>query len=477
MLRPPTNAARPPRPVQWTPVAAAPYLGRMHHARLIARATRCLPVLAAAWLGASRAAPCLEPLPPPPAPPPGWQATEQLSSPATGPVTTSAPALAVNAKGTVLVAWHARQPKPLTQPPVYEDRVQVARHTRCEGWTSGTLGPALSLPPQGAPVEAAIDAQGRAWVAWRAALPGHTPLVVSEAAPGGDFDFGSVVAAGAMSDLPITYRLGVTGNGEAFLAWTDSQQGLQLVRRPSAGAWTAPLQLEGPATVYTLSFGLAVSTGGSAVVHWSTGDFKGHVRRYAGGWSAVHHLAAQPSLPGPLAVDATGRAVVVRWQIGKSPRVSDYDPAFGWSPDVAVAGFERSLGVALDSSGRAVMFGGPAGNGIAVVRRPDGAWRAPAVMGGIDGWPQVYQEPVADIGIDGNGRALMVWLESGVVWARHHRGECTGWNLNCGWGPTVALSAGPLPAEGRPRAAVAADGRAVVVWRQGTDLFLRRYQP
>lgn len=97
--------------------------------------------------------------------------------------------------------------------------------------------------------------------------------------------------------------------------------------------------------------------------------------------------------------------------------------------------------------------------------------------GGIAEWPEVYDEPLADLGIDGQGRALVVWHEAGVIWARHHRGECTGLTFNCGWGPAVAVSEGPLAAVGRPRAAVWADGRAVVVWRQGTDIYLRRYQP
>ena len=112
-----------------------------------------------------------------------------------------------------------------------------------------------------------------------------------------------------------------------------------------------------------------------------------------------------------------------------------------------------------------------------IVWRPDGAWRAPVVMGGIADWPKLHHDGVLDVGIDGLGRALVVWHEANVIWARHHRGECSGLTLNCGWGPATALSTGPVAAVGRPRVAVWADGRAVVVWRQGSDVYLRRYQP
>lgn len=446
------------------------------------RVARALwPALAAWVVGAQAASVCDDPTSTPPPQPPGWQATQRLSSASSGPVTTVEPALATNAGGAIVVAWHATQPRPGTQPPVYENRPYVARLPSCP-LAVKALEPTVSvwqLPD--APVVLAIDAQGRAMAVWRHDLDGVSAgLMASETAPGVDWSAGTMVAGG-LGDRPVVYRLGMAADGHAFLAWTDRDKGLRVQRRLPAGGWTFPTLMEGP-KVYTDTFELAVSSGGSAFVHWTTelGPNRSYVRRYANGaWSPVRELPASHNKPGRLAVNAAGRALVASWNwgMGQIPIVNTFEPASGWGPDVTVPSFERPLALALDDAGRAVMVGGPLGNGIAAVRRPDGTWLAPVVMGGIAEWPKLFEDGVLDVGIDGLGRALVVWHEANVIWARHHRGECSGLTLNCGWGPATALSTGPVAAVGRPRVAVWADGRAVAVWRQGSDVYLRRYQP
>ncbi|HEX3265253.1 MAG TPA: hypothetical protein VHR16_06250 [Candidatus Limnocylindrales bacterium] len=276
---------------------------------------------------------------------------------------TSFPMVAVDGTGNAVLVWN--------QFDGVNYRMEMRRRS-----ASGSLGPikALSAAGQNAfDAHIVMDSNGNAVIAWQRYDGSHWRIQVVRRSSGGTLStVRTVSASGQDASNP---ALGIDSNGNAIITWTRSDGAntrVQVVRRAAGGTFGSVQSLSA-AGQNASNPAVGVDGNGNAVVAWVRSDgtnTRVQARRRSGSGtlgsvvtlSAAGGNAGQPAL----AMKATGEAVVVwtRWD-GSNHRVQ--------------------------------------------VRRrsTSGTWSSAQTLSDAGQTAMLPQ-----VGIDGNGRAVVVWVRS-----------------------------------------------------------------
>jgi hypothetical protein len=227
-------------------------------------------------------------------------------------------------------------------------------------------------------------------------------------------------------------EVAIDGNGNAIAVWGQGWHVWASRYDADDDAWTSPVMIESnPGDA--MSPHLAMDAGGNAIAVWHESEgFTDRIwaNRYdamIGGWGTPELVAPSFGHPPMVAMTDSGDALVV-WSYGQA-RFNRYDALEGaWGTQAMIppaAGGESGAlpHVAASSAGETV-----------------GIWRQPA------GGPSVIAGGRYDIGTGSWGALATLEMEDGIASMGTH------------------LAMGP-------------DGRAVAVWRHGTELRASRYDP
>jgi hypothetical protein len=285
--------------------------------------------------------------------------------------------LAVNARGDAVAAWIGSRPR--RPGDVLLAATRRAAHTFTQG---------RPLGERGADITAAVDARGRAFVAWTRTLPPQhlqSRIRVASRAARGRWTTPVTIADGRVGGP----KIALVPDGSLVLGWREQELGLGATRtglpavaaRAAGGAWTASRTLS---DIRTAGLQLGVSAAGDVLAVWSPAP-------PASGEPAERALYAAerpPSLDfgpveraggvlgGPLAVLARGTAVTVAAGAGietavrppagpfaPAPRITrtgDFPSLSSWGDVAAAVWLARSRLRASTFVNPAAATGGPA---------------------------------------------------------------------------------------------------------------------
>lgn len=186
--------------------------------------------------------------------------------------------------------------------------LKVARQPRGEHWGAFRVLRSLGdvAPPWPGTGGLAVDAAGVTTVAWLA--PTATPswsVRVARAGPGGGW---SKVALLARTNANWEFPVRVAGNprGDVLVTYPGrSQRSLRVVRRPSGGPWSGPVNVSG-ALGYLCDWDVALDPSGRALAVWSRSRGPGDWGRgldvalmtRTGHWRAPTRLSSARTLDG-----------------------------------------------------------------------------------------------------------------------------------------------------------------------------------
>lgn len=362
-------------------------------------------------------------------------------------------------------------------------------------------------------LNAGIDDQGRAAVGWREysnepSTGGQYVLNAASQQYGSAWGSIQRIDGPARNSIPDIFEIGVSRTGKRLLLWTDHAVQLTDIDHASDGPFTPS---PGNSSEHAE---FAFESGGAAWVVWDTWDFSGQAigtRRLsaAGTWGdpvALGQTSASSRCAEHLAVADDGSVMVLFPAMVQSIETliaRRFTPISGWSDP-------RALDT-VGSNGTATMIGAsvamdPEGNALAVwatettvmvgrdggptVNHPQSELRSQRFTVS-DGWAAEHETLDVPVGIPGtlpnasfaaNRRALalddaangflVVVTEGGEVRAAR-------WLAGSGWQPSMTLGTVPLQEWPSPSAApqlsVNKNGRAVALWRNGSNLIMRRF--
>lgn len=379
----------------------------------------------------------------------------------------------VDANGVVTGAWTR-----LTSPG--PRRLWSNRFVPDAGWGTATQ---LSGGGDwnGNSVSLAVDASGAVTALWEESVTGMSSfpnLWSNRSTPGPGWGTPQLVAVGHDP------QVAVAPSGDAIAAWTrrDGTHFDVVASRYTAGAWSAPVELQPPGETGT-SPRLAVDAGGNALVIWSRGAGPSGVaaaglasRRFtpAGGWAPMSIVADHRARDLSMVGDAEGRAVGL-WSSDGDPGDSIWSARFAagaWSAPVRLDDpatpaylWRAEPALALDGDGRALAIwnaqvpGSPVRYHL-VARRHDGvAWSAPAVLAMRANWS--YQG--LQLAADDAGNAVALWLDPWEY--EQFRLRASRFTPAGGWTAPVALSREGVEAH-QPRVVLAPSGRGLALWTE-----------
>lgn len=203
-------------------------------------------------------------------------------------------------------------------------------------------------------------------------MTGRTFLVARLAASARTWEAPVAVTATSEDTSPETPKLAVGSNGDAVLVWADGDPFVSFFD-PREKKWSRP-EMIAKARHSTIFPSAAVSRDGAVIVAWGN-------RRN----SKVEV--------------ATKSSPTSRWQI--QPGFACDDVSESISPTVTINGEGRAL-VVWDQS----LEGAPSRKICYVAQRPVGDWDSVAQLATGGAWTGGLS-----IGIDGNGRALLAWIQ------------------------------------------------------------------
>jgi PKD domain len=341
----------------------------------------------------------------------GWGETETVSS---GGGTFGAPAIAVGAKGDVVVAWFHSL--------AGSNTLEVITRSGVSGpWSSVA---ALGLASTSAP-SPAVAANGDAVVVWRETISSvHTMKAVVRRGSNGPWSAPQAVSGVVSSDPPVS---GISPGGAAAVCWKQSTGVAVAVLPSNAGAWLPSQQVHAAAT----GCDIAVDAAG------------------------VSHVVSRPGHASPALVSYSW---VSSDGVVSAPEVLSAAPG-GWdNPRVGVSadGHVTALWSEI-TGGRQIIH---------TASRPPGSGWGPvqALL------PSMNNSYVHELEVDSAGRAVAVW-EQGTGAIRADSTDLTIWAAVRAaaaepWGNPVQIAApGPSPSY-FPQVAVGAKSDAVAVWQQ-----------
>ena len=241
------------------------------------------------------------------------------------------------------------------------------------------------------------DTQGGSLIAARAVVPGQmSPRTYLS----------------AVGELPATPVAAVDAAGRATVAWTSSL-GVRVSSRSLAGVWSAPVTLTG---VESYVPAVTVAPSGTAELVWVGSDNVVRSARRTGpdaGWSAPGAVSSAPgatnpsywSSPPSVAIDSGDKAVVA-WAASDGKIRAAVRPAGASWTTTTLPSAGTSPQVAVNPAGTAfVLFLGPTGAPLVSVRPAGGSWSTPLPLGGAGA-----SKP--QIATDGNGNAAAAWISA-----------------------------------------------------------------
>jgi hypothetical protein len=350
-----------------------------------------------------------------------------------------------------------------------------------------------ALPPQ-----IAITPSGVAVAAFSQSNSGAT---VDALAARFDTAWGSVQTVNSSAGTNATDAQVALGPDGAATIVFDQSDGVgpraRVNNSSAAGAWAGPSIVGGQ---FAFTPQVAVAANGEVVMTWKqvtgagglTSAFWGS-RNLGAGWTSPVQLSAISRSLGSIqvAADALGNAIAV-WQDASGPRqavfASRLDAVSGnWSapqtlndgtnnaflPEIAVDATGTMLAVWFEASDAAQAIGfvdvGVVANRFVAAT---GIWSGPAAV-------QPHGAPAGqlpNVAVDAAGNAIAVWLQSSVANATHYELWSAPFTAAGGtWGTplklmTDAAAYAQIGTDQTPKIAVNADGDAVVVWFQQTDV-------
>jgi hypothetical protein len=275
-------------------------------------------------------------------------------------------------------------------------------------------------------------------------------------------------------------RVAINDAGDTVVAWVHDigrDRVLQATfRSRSAGAWPEPNDVSEP-SLGVQDFWIALDAAGDAVAAWTERTDAGVAVRVAkrvaasGGWGAAKTLSRPGNIVsgGPsLALTKGGILVVVWIEDGVVREVWD-DVRFDFFPVQNLSGGSGDAygtpDVAFDESTQDIVavWASRTASGeccevqTAFYSNPRGDWERQGPIGDL-------QDPGArpQVGIDGNGNALAVWVSPRGVEAAARTQATDAWSS-----PTLVSARSSTVAD--PNVALDAGGNAVAAWMSGDD--------
>lgn len=392
-----------------------------------------------------------------------WGATVDLTRPAEwlGPVDAAA-----DTRGGTVAAW-ARG---------LGSRGGIWTATRSDGggWSDATRVPGTQGVRE---LDLDVTGNGERVLAWTTGRE----VKVARRTPGNRWSVPVVLHRTRAGLLPADLRLAVDARGRAVVAWQTANDDAddvrlrtkaQAVTGSAAGAWSRVATLSGPR--HATSPEVFMDRSGRATVAWS--EFRrGRTRvmtasRVAGErWGDTVPLSRWREVGEPhLAGNAAGELAVawyVRGRDLRAIRVRRWSPKTGWQRTLSVPGVTVDIwwiDAGMDASGAVTVGWTNAAHAVWSAQRPaSGGW----VRQRVAGPGSVYFGLELAVGPDGD--ALLGW-ESGAdgdhpVAVAHRAGATSA------WGAGVPLSAVPGDAFG-PALALERDGDATAVWTFTRDI-------
>lgn len=378
--------------------------------------------------------------------------------------------LAMNARGEALAAF-------------YQDTTAgylAVRRFRSGAFESGWVqGMGLPRPTRYGEIALAIDGTGTGYVSWSAPTASGSATASARSlaiqAPGSTVP--TLDATGMLSAQATVLRLAVPSTGAPLAAYRDEASAPGLYLRPLGVAATpALLGPLGP----TGDGALAVDEREGTAALWFEA---GRMTAYVGDGTNLREVGA-PDPQGSvlhtddgvkLALDGSGRALAL-WGVGATPQetrlfYATYDPAeAAFSPPVELRPGKRILGydLGMAASGEAVAVWyestpppNPRGFFASARHRGTGWTPSTALSGELGSGTGAHVR----VAVNATGLAIAAWAEgkganNTVVNVRRS-------SPGREWSAATTLSPSP-GLHGLPEVAVAADGRALVVWRHAT---------
>jgi hypothetical protein len=368
-------------------------------------------------------------------------------------------AVAMDARGNAVAVW--------TRSNGTNDIVQAAARPAGGAWQTPVD---LSAAGQNAgdPV-AAVNAQGNAVAVWNRSN-GTNDIVQAAARPAGRA-WQTPVDLSAAGQNAVAWQVAVDSQGDAVAVWTRSNGTNTIVQAAVRLHDVTPVDLSGTGQDAS-DPQVAIDSQGDAVAVWNrsngTNDIvQAAARPAAGAWQAPINLSAtgQNASDPQVTVDSQGNAVAV-WN--RSNGTNDIvqaaaRPAAGaWQAPINLSATGQNASdpqVAINAQGNAVAvwtrFNGTNDVVQAAARSAAGAWQAPINLSAAG------QNALApQVGIDGQGDAVAVWIRSNgindIVQAAARSGGGA-------WQAPINLSGNGQNASD-PQVAINAQGNAVAVW-------------
>lgn len=271
-------------------------------------------------------------------------------------------------------------------------------------------------------------------------------------------------------------QMGVSRSGSAFVFWYDASGNTQVRRYTPATGWGAVANfVSGPAG----SLRVAVDDNGNAIAVWTDSVSDVNASRYTVGigWSAPVVIDNGPgyAFEPRIAIDRAGNGIAVwsqhagPWNNGiSSMQACHFTAASGWGGPVTIEndtlGDTGEADIAIDDAGNAtVVWGWSAPNGPGYSYD---VWGNRFTVG--TGWGNAgpignlsanNPDPRPRVAMDGNGRAIAVWVDDvggyRKVWSSRHAGS---------WSAPVRLDPASVNRSVEPRVAMDPVGNAIAVW-------------
>jgi hypothetical protein len=376
------------------------------------------------------------------------------------------------------------------------DRAGLARRLLAATATAGVLGlsvsaTALAAPawlaphklsegPSAASARVAVDPAGDAVAVWQHQVAGIWVIEASSRAAGGAWS--SPVTLSKATEEAVSPQVAISRAGATVAVWERVSGGVYALEAAAGSAqsatWQPPREVPSASSMVPLLARVATDSGGDALATWERLEGSNGVVEASfhpdgsGSWRAARTLSKTGEYmhPPQVAMDAEGLAVAV-WEDKSGERVvidGSRKPAGGetWQPGVRVSPLPEFHNanepqLAMDARGDAVAVWERFHEveEIEAASMPAGseAWRAPVTISTLVGEDEPGNQQVA---IDGQGRAVVVWLRETA-----NEIEATAQNGDGSWqGPAVISPPGVTPSE--PVVAVDASGDGVAAWVQ-----------
>ena len=384
------------------------------------------------------------------------------------------PQVATDAQGDAIAVWERFN----GSAKVLESSVRVAGSSWQPPLTLSSGEQEASSP------RVALDSHGDAVVAWEgydAKSKEYAVEVAVKSGLGGSWQPPTTLSLLGVKMEPPP-KLAVDPQGGAVAIWQREEKTVEASSRPAGGSWQPPETLSSTAEAQH-SAQVAVDAAGNATAVWEERG-PGEVlidaasKPLGGKWQVGTALSASGGNANEprVAVDAQGDATAVweRFNVGESEEVIEEAgrPAASgaWGMPVALTRHVLGVGepgnqeVAIDAHGNAVVVWGRYHGVHETIEAAEGpisspSWSPAVVLSG----PGVSAEEAPQVGVDGQGNAIVVWERSNGT--NNIVEAASGTSSSGSWQPPVTLSAAGEDAL-EPQVALDAQGNAAAIWRR-----------